>query len=95
MENKSIIETHYIDLSFENMIMIADPNILILRCFELCEKGRCEYCLTPSSDIYSFPCGTYEYPESSCICGKCVVENQKKNHGNFNSMDLPESILPF
>ncbi len=75
--------------------MVADNNILVLGIFELCEKGKCEYCIASSNDIYSFSCGTYEYPESSCVCGKCILENQKKNHGKFNSIDLPEPVLPF
>ncbi len=71
--------------------MIADNNILVLGMFELCEQGECEYCINQSQDIYSFACGTYEYPESACICGSCIVANQKNNRGEFNSMDLPES----
>lgn len=77
--------------------MKSDINIMVLGIFTLepQAKGKCEYCRNPSEDVYSFPCGTYEYPESCVICGKCIVENQKRNKGKFDSFDLPEPILPF
>lgn len=72
-----------------------DMNILVLGIFEFSPNLKCEYCTDPSPDVYSFPDGTHEYPESNCICGKCIIKNQKLNRGEFNSFNLPSPILEF
>ncbi len=60
-------------------------------------NDQCDFCETPQNGSYSRPSGCYEYPDEVdyAICGKCIVDNQKRNNGRFNDFDLPEIILPF
>ncbi len=82
--------------------MEKEPDQFILALgFEFCDdakdKDECDFCTDPQNGTYA---SMYRPPEDAeeceyIICGKCIVENQKRNKGKFNRFDLPDIILPF
>ena len=75
----------------------SDPFIEALG-FERCDTDKeCDYCQVPTNGSYAkmFYPGD-DNPECEyVICGKCIIENQKRNQGRFVYTDLPKIKLPF
>ncbi len=75
---------------------MPDPFIELLG-LEFCGQGECDHCTSPENGSYArmYRPGD-DAPEcESVVCGKCVVETQKKGNGIFYAWNLPDIILPF
>lgn len=81
----------------KNSIFISDP-FIELEGFKRCQyDNECDFCKNPLEGSYMKHSGSYEHPDELdyVICGKCIVDNQKRNKGKFKAFDLPDIILPF